>query len=236
MSTPHIHASIGDFSDIVLMSGDPLRVQYIAEKFLSNAHQVNNIRGMLAFTGNYQGRMISVMGHGIGIPSCILYVRELVVDFGVKVILRTGSCGAIASDIKLRDIIIGMGACTDSKVNRLKFNDNDFAAIADYDMIYNAVTIAKKKNINIRVGNIFSTDLFYPTGMDFFYKIKQYGILGVEMEAAGLYSTTAEYGIKSLTMCTVSDNIFTGEKITAKEREHTFNDMIEIALESLLLI
>ncbi|WP_348666305.1 purine-nucleoside phosphorylase [Arsenophonus symbiont of Ornithomya chloropus] len=236
MSTPHIHASIGDFSNIVLMAGDPLRVQYIAKKFLSNAYQVNNIRSMLAFTGDYKGRIISVMGHGIGIPSCILYVQELVVDFGVKVILRTGSCGAIASDVKLRDIIVGMGACTDSKVNRLKFNDNDFAAIADYEMINNVVSVAKKKNTNIRVGNIFSTDLFYQTKIDFFHKIKKYGILGVEMEAAGLYGTAAEYGIKSLTICTVSDNIFTGEKIAAKERENTFNDMIEIALESLLLI
>ncbi|WMY96823.1 MAG: purine-nucleoside phosphorylase [Arsenophonus sp.] len=236
MSTPHINASIGDFSNIVLMSGDPLRIKYIADNFLSNTYQVNDIRGMLAFTGNYKGCKISVMGHGIGMPSCVLYAQELIVDFGVKVILRTGSCGAIADDIKLRDIIIAMGACTDSKINRLKFDDNDFSAIADYDMIYNAVNIAKKKNINIRVGNIFSTDLFYQNKIDFFRKIKKYGILGIDMEAAGLYSTTAEYGIKSLTICTVSDNIFMGEKITAKERENTFNDMIEIALESLLLL
>ncbi|HGJ5873174.1 MULTISPECIES: purine-nucleoside phosphorylase [Arsenophonus] len=236
MATPHINAEMGDFADIVLMPGDPLRAKHIAEKFLTDSRQVNDVRGMLGFTGNYQGRSISVMGHGMGIPSCSIYMKELITDFGVKTIIRVGSCGAISPQVKLRDIIIGLGACTDSKVNRLKFDDNDFAAIADYDLVHNAITAAKAKNINVRVGNIFSTDLFYSPQMQVFDTMEKYGILGVEMEAAGMYSIAAEYGVKALTICTVSDHIRLGEKTTSAERQTTFNEMVEIALESVLLL
>lgn len=236
MATPHINAEMGDFADIVLMPGDPLRAKHIAEKFLTDSRQVNDVRGMLGFTGNYQGRSISVMGHGMGIPSCSIYMTELITDFGVKTIIRVGSCGAISPQVKLRDIIIGLGACTDSKVNRLKFDDNDFAAIADYDLVHNAITAAKAKNINVRVGNIFSTDLFYSPQMQVFDTMEKYGILGVEMEAAGMYSIAAEYGVKALTICTVSDHIRLGEKTTSAERQTTFNEMVEIALESVLLL
>ncbi|MFS1537601.1 MAG: purine-nucleoside phosphorylase [Candidatus Phlomobacter fragariae] len=236
MATPHINAEIGDFAEVILMPGDPLRAKYIAENFLADSRQVNDVRGMLGFTGNYKGRSISVMGHGMGIPSCSIYMKELIIDFGVKTIIRVGSCGAISHQVKLRDIIIGLGACTDSKVNRLKFDDNDFAAIADYDLVHNAVTAAKAKNINVRVGNIFSTDLFYPPQIQVFDKMEKYGILGVEMEAAGMYSIAAEYGVKALTICTVSDHIRRGEEATSAERQTTFNDMVEIALESLLLL
>ncbi|WGO84068.1 purine-nucleoside phosphorylase [Arsenophonus apicola] len=236
MATPHINAEMGDFADIVLMPGDPLRAKHIAEKFLTDSRQVNDVRGMLGFTGNYQGRSVSVMGHGMGIPSCSIYMTELITDFGVKTIIRVGSCGAISPQVKLRDIIIGLGACTDSKVNRLKFDDNDFAAIADYDLVHNAITAAKAKNINVRVGNIFSTDLFYSPQMQVFDTMEKYGILGVEMEAAGMYSIAAEYGVKALTICTVSDHIRLGEKTTSAERQTTFNEMVEIALESVLLL
>nr|CBA71569.1 purine nucleoside phosphorylase [Arsenophonus nasoniae] len=191
---------------------------------------------MLGFTGNYRGRSISVMGHGMGIPSCSIYMTELITDFGVKTIIRVGSCGAISPQVKLRDIIIGLGACTDSKVNRLKFDDNDFAAIADYNLVHNAVSVAKAKNINVRVGNIFSTDLFYSPQMQVFDTMEKYGILGVEMEAAGMYSIAVEYGVKALTICTVSDHIRLGEKTTSAERQTTFNEMVEIALESVLLL
>lgn len=142
MATPHINAEMGDFADVVLMPGDPLRAKYIAETFLEGAVEVNNVRGMLGFTGTYKGRRISVMGHGMGIPSCSIYARELIAEFGVKKIIRVGSCGAVRDDIKLRDVVIGMGACTDSKVNRLRFKDNDYAAIADFDMVRNAVDAA----------------------------------------------------------------------------------------------
>lgn len=236
MATPHINAEMGDFAEVMLMPGDPLRAKHIAENYLTDSRQVNDVRGMLGFTGNYQGRSISVMGHGMGLPSCSIYMKELITDFGVKTIIRVGSCGAISHQVKLRDIIIGLGACTDSKVNRLKFDDNDFAAIADYQLVHNAVTGAKAKNLNVLVGNIFSTDLFYTPQMQVFDTMEKYGILGVEMEAAGMYSIAAEYGVKALTICTVSDHIRRGEKTTSAERQTTFNEMVEIALESVLLL
>ncbi|KOY62747.1 purine nucleoside phosphorylase [Photorhabdus heterorhabditis] len=235
MATPHINAEMGDFADVVLMPGDPLRAKYIAETFLENVRQVNDVRGMLGFTGTYKGRPISVMGHGMGIPSCSIYAKELITDFGAKVLIRVGSCGSVRQDVQLRDVIIAMGACTDSKVNRIRFKDHDFAAIADFDLVRNAVDAAKAKNINVRVGNIFSVELFYTPDPQLFDVMEQYGILGVEMEAAGFYGVAAEYGSKALTICTVSDHIRTHEKLTAEERQTTFNEMIEIALESVLL-
>ncbi|EMI5490372.1 purine-nucleoside phosphorylase [Providencia stuartii] len=235
MATPHINAEMGDFADVVLMPGDPLRAKYIAETFLDDVRQVNNVRGMLGFTGTYKGRKISVMGHGMGIPSCSIYAKELITDFGVKVIIRVGSCGAVMDDVKLRDVVIGMGACTDSKVNRQRFKDHDFAAIADYELVHNAVEAAKAKNVNVRVGNLFSADLFYSPDPDMFKVMEKYGILGVEMEAAGIYGVAAEFGARALTICTVSDHIKTGEQTTSDERQTTFNEMIEIALDSVLL-
>ena len=235
MATPHINAEMGDFADVVLMPGDPLRAKYIAETFLQDARQVNNVRGMLGFTGTYKGRRISVMGHGMGIPSCSIYAKELITEFGVKVIIRVGSCGAVMDDVKLRDVVIGMGACTDSRVNRLRFKDNDFAAIADYGLVHNAVEAAKARNINVRVGNLFSADLFYSPDPSMFELMAKYGILGVEMESAGIYGVAAEYGAKAMTICTVSDHIMTHEQTTAEERQTTFNEMIEIALDSVLL-
>ncbi|EKT53630.1 purine-nucleoside phosphorylase [Providencia sneebia] len=235
MATPHINAEMGDFADVVLMPGDPLRAKYIAETFLQDVRQVNNVRGMLGFTGTYKGRKISVMGHGMGIPSCSIYAKELITDFGVKVIIRVGSCGAVMDDVKLRDVVIGMGACTDSNVNRQRFKGHDFAAIADYDLVHNAVEAAKAKGVNVRVGNLFSADLFYSPEPDMFNVMEKYGILGVEMEAAGIYGVAAEFGARALTICTVSDHIKTGEQTTSAERQTTFNEMIEIALDSVLL-
>lgn len=150
MATPHINAEMGDFADVVLMPGDPLRAKHIAETFLEDVREVNNVRGMLGFTGTYKGRKISVMGHGMGIPSCSIYTKELITDFGVKKIIRVGSCGAVRMDVKLRDVVIGMGACTDSKVNRIRFKDHDFAAIADFDMVRNAVDAAKALGVDAR--------------------------------------------------------------------------------------
>ena len=232
MATPHINAEMGDFADVVLMPGDPLRAKHIAETFLEDVREVNNVRGMLGFTGTYKGRKISVMGHGMGIPSCSIYTKELITDFGVKKIIRVGSCGAVREDVKLRDVVIGMGACTDSKVNRLRFKDHDFAAIADFGMVRNAVDAAKALGVDARVGNIFSADLFYTPDPSMFDVMEKYGILGVEMEAAGIYGVAAEFGAKALTICTVSDHIRTHEQTTAAERQTTFNDMIKIALES----
>lgn len=235
MSTPHINANLGDFAETVLMPGDPLRAKFIAETFLDNFHEVTNVRNMLGYTGEYQGKRISVMGHGMGIPSCSIYATELITQYGVKNIIRVGSCGAISQNVNLRDIVIGMGACTDSKVNRLRFMDHDFAAIADYDLIHNAVQAAKLKNIPVKVGNLFSTDLFYTPQPELFDVMEKYNILGVEMEAAGIYGLAAEYQAKALTICTVSDHIRRGEKLSAQERQFSFNEMITIALESVIL-
>ncbi|MGG2143552.1 purine-nucleoside phosphorylase [Symbiopectobacterium sp. RP] len=235
MATPHINAEKGDFADVVLMPGDPLRAKYIAETFLENAREVNNVRGMLGYTGNYKGRAISVMGHGMGIPSCSIYTKELITEYDVKTIIRVGSCGAVREDVKLYDVVIGMGACTDSKVNRLRFKDHDFAAIADFDLVRNAVDAAQDKGITVRVGNLFSADLFYTSDPQMFGVMEKYGILGVEMEAAGIYGVAAEFGAKALAICTVSDHIRTGEQTTSHERQTAFNDMVTIALESVLL-
>lgn len=235
MATPHINAEMGDFAEVVLMPGDPLRAQHIANTFLADAREVNRVRGMLAYTGSYKGRAVSVMGHGMGIPSCSIYTKELITDFGVQQIIRVGSCGAIRSDVQVRDIVIGMGASTDSKVNRMRFKDHDFAAIADFDLVRNAVDAAKAAGIPMRVGNIFSADLFYTPDPQMFDVLEKYGILGVEMEAAGIYGVAAEFGARALAICTVSDHIRSGEALSAADRQTTFNDMIEVALESVLL-
>lgn len=233
--TPHINAPEGAFADTVLMPGDPLRAKYIAETFLEDVKEVTNVRNMLGFTGTYKGRKISVMGHGMGIPSCSIYAKELITEYGVKKIIRVGSCGAVKMDVKLRDVVIGLGACTDSKVNRIRFKDNDFAAIADFSLASAAVAAAKEKGIAVKVGNLFSADLFYTPDVEMFDVMEKYGILGVEMEAAGIYGVAAEYGARALTICTVSDHIRTHEQTSAEERQLTFNEMIEIALESILI-
>lgn len=235
MTTPHINAPEDAFADTVLMPGDPLRAQYIAETFLERAERVTDVRNMYGYTGVYKGQRLSVMGHGMGIPSCSIYSKELITEYGVQNLIRVGSCGAVRSDVRVRDVVIGMAACTDSKVNRMRFRDHDFAAIADFGLLRNAVAAAEALGIPVRVGNLFSADLFYAADPSMFDVMDKYGILGVEMEAAGLYGVAAEYGARALTLCTVSDHIKHGEQTSAEERERTFNDMIVIALESVLL-
>ena len=232
MATPHINAEPGDFAETVIMPGDPLRAKFIAENFLKDARLVNDVRGMLGFTGNYKGQALSVMGHGVGIPSCSIYCTELVNEFGVKRLIRAGSCGTVNKAVKLRDIIIAMGACTDSKVNRIRFLDHDFAAIADYRLMHSAVTVAGQRGLSVHVGNVFSSDLFYTPEKEVFEVMAKYNILGVEMESAGIYGLAAELGVRALTICVVSDQIISGEKLTAEERQSGFTDMIELALET----
>jgi purine-nucleoside phosphorylase len=235
MSTPHINAVDNAFAKTVLMPGDPLRAKFIAETFLENATEVTNVRSMLGFTGYYKDKKISVMGHGMGIPSCSIYTTELIKFYGVENIIRIGSCGAISPNVNLGDVIVGLGACTDSKVNRLRFKDHDFAAIADFDLTCNAVNTAKKLGVNVKVGNLFSADLFYSVEPDMFDVMEKYNILGVEMEAAGIYGVAAEYGAKALAICTVSDHIRKGEAMSAEQRQLGFKEMITVALESVLL-
>ncbi|KDN10659.1 purine-nucleoside phosphorylase [Gilliamella sp. Imp1-1] len=235
MSTPHINAVDNAFAKTVLMPGDPLRAKFIAETFLENATEVTNVRSMLGFTGYYKDKKVSVMGHGMGIPSCSIYTTELIKFYGVENIIRIGSCGAINPNVNLGDVIVGLGACTDSKVNRLRFKDHDFAAIADFDLTCNAVNAAKKLGVNVKVGNLFSADLFYSVEPDMFDVMEKYNILGVEMEAAGIYGVAAEYGAKALAICTVSDHIRKGEAMSAEQRQLGFKEMITVALESVLL-
>ena len=228
--TPHIEALPGDFASTVLMPGDPLRARHIAETFLTDVRQVNAVRGMLAFTGEYLGFRVSVMGSGMGIPSISIYARELWTVYGVETIIRVGSCGTSHSEVSLRDILIGTGASTDSKVNRSRFNGHDFAAIADFDLARKAVSAAEDLEIPVRTGNLFSTDLFYSPDPGMFDVMESMGILGIEMEAAGLYGCAAECSKKALAICTVSDHIRTGEATSSEERETTFNDMVRVAL------
>ncbi|MEH6641989.1 purine-nucleoside phosphorylase [Vreelandella glaciei] len=234
MATPHINAAPGDFADTVLMPGDPLRAKYIADTYLENVRQVNDVRNMFGYTGTYKGREISVMGHGMGIPSVSIYAKELITDYGVKSLIRVGSCGAVRDDVNVRDVVIGMGASTDSKVNRMRFNDHDFAAIADFELTQHAVAAAKAKNVPVKVGNMFSADLFYNPQTDMAEMLKRYGIVGVEMEAAGLYGVAAEFGARAMTICTVSDHILKGDSLSSADRQTTFDDMMLIALDTVL--
>ena len=236
MATPHINAQPDDFAETVLMPGDPLRAKYIAENFLEDAKQVCDVRNMFGYTGSYKGHRISVMGHGMGIPSCSIYVHELIAEYGVKNIIRIGSCGAVRDDVNLMDIVIGMGASTDSKVNRIRFNDHDFAAIADFDLLEEAVKQARAQNVSVKVGNVFTSDLFYTPESELFEKMERLGILGVDMEAAGIYGVAADHGAKALTILTVSDHITRGEKLSAEERQDSFNDMMKVALETAINI
>lgn len=234
MTTPHIEAKPGDFAETVLMPGDPLRAKFIAENFLEDAECVTRVRNMFGYTGFYKGKRISVMGSGMGIPSVSIYATELYKHYGVENIIRIGSCGAVRDDIKVYDIVVGLSASTDSNVNRARFKGNDFAASADFGLLKKVADTAEKMNQNIHVGNIFTADLFYTPNPEMFKVMEQYGVLAVEMEAAGLYGVAAEYGKKALTVLTVSDHIKTGEETTADERETTFKDMMKLTLESVL--
>jgi len=234
MPTPHIAAQPGEFAETVLMPGDPLRAKFIAENFLENAKCITQVRNMFGYTGTYKGKRVSVMGSGMGVPSISIYATELYKDYGVEKIIRIGSCGAVRDDIKIRDIIVGMAASTDSNVNRQRFHNVDFAACADFSLLKSVVDTAEKLGKPVHVGNIFTADLFYTPQPEMFATMEKYGILAVEMEAAGLYGVAAEYGKKALTVLTVSDHIKTGEQTTASERETTFKDMMELTLESVL--
>ncbi|MEM7144611.1 MAG: purine-nucleoside phosphorylase [Verrucomicrobiota bacterium] len=235
MSTPHISANPGDFAETVLMPGDPLRAKHIADTFFENAEQVTAVRNMFGYTGTYKNLRVSVMGSGMGIPSISIYAHELFTTFDVKNIIRVGSCGAVLPDVKLRDVVIGAVASTDSAVNLTRFNDLNYKPAADPTLLQNAVTAADHLNIETRVGEIFSADLFYNPNDDAFDPLEARGVLGIEMEAAGLYGCADLNKKHALAICTVSDHIRTGEHLPPADRETTFNEMIQITLDSLLL-
>jgi len=232
MPTPHISAQPGDFAETVLMPGDPQRAEHIANTFLENARRVTDVRNTWGYTGNFQGRRLSVMAHGMGIPSCSIYARELIQDYGVKTLIRVGSCGALAPEVKLGDVLIALGASTDSKVNRMRFLDHDFAALADFGLVERAVKAARAHGVPVRVGNVFSSDLFYHPQKQLNDLLEKLGVLGIEMEAAGLYGLAAEYGVRALTLLTVSDHIRRDEKMSSNERRTSFDAMIRIALDA----
>jgi purine-nucleoside phosphorylase len=229
--TPHNEAKAGDFAKTVLMPGDPLRAKYIAETYLENPRQVTGVRNMLGFTGTYKGKEISVMGAGMGIPSISIYSYELYHFYDVDNIIRIGSAGGIQDDINVHDIVIGMGACTDSNYAYQYNLPGTFAPIADYELMARAIEIAKEQGTAVRVGNILSTDVFYnadPTATD---RWKSMGVLATEMEAAALYMNAAKAGKKALAILTISDHLYKEEALSAYERQVSFNKMMEIALE-----
>ena len=231
--TPHIEAKKGDFAETCLLPGDPLRAKFIAETFLDEVRQVNSVRNMLGYTGSYKGKRVSVMGTGMGIPSSSIYATELVTQYRVKNLIRVGSCGAVSGAVKVRDIVIGVGASTDSGVNRARFGGMDFSASADFELLRKAVEVAEKMGYPVKLGNLFSADLFYHPDAEVFDTLEKMNILGVEMEAAGLYGLAAEHhelGVKALAICTVSDHIRTGESLEPELRESSFTEMMEVAL------
>ncbi|WP_271855482.1 purine-nucleoside phosphorylase [Patiriisocius marinus] len=234
MST-HIEAKKGEIAENVLLPGDPMRAKWIAENFLENPKLYNDVRGMLGYTGTYKGTPISVQGTGMGIPSTLIYCHELINNYGVKNLIRVGSAGSYQKDIKLRDVVIAMAASSTSGVNNARFVNADYSPTANFDLFMKAATYAQKNNIPIKAGNVLSSDEFYADDFDTYKLWADYGVLCVEMEAAGLYTIAAKHHVKALAILTISDSLVTKEATSAEDRETSFSTMIEIALNTLLI-
>lgn len=232
----HIGAEPGEIADTILLPGDPLRAKYVAENYLDAPVCYNNVRGMLGFTGTYQGKRVSVQGTGMGMPSHAIYVHELINTFGVKHLMRIGSCGSFQEKIKIRDIIIALSSSTDSAMNSVRFNGTDFAPTASYRMVAKAHEIAEREGTHLWTGNILSSDTFYGENPDGWKLWAKYGVLAVEMETSALYTIAARFGVEAMTILTVSDNLVTGEATTSEEREKTFTEMMKIALETAITL
>lgn len=229
----HIGAKENEIAETVLLPGDPLRAKYIAETFLDNAQLYNEVRNMFGYTGTYKGKRISVQGTGMGVPSISIYINELMNSYNVQNLVRVGTCGAIQKDVKVRDVILAMSSSTDSQMNRMTFGGVDFAPTANFDLLYKAYNAGLEKGLNLKVGNVFTADQFYNDNAEL-EKWAKYQILAVEMETTALYTLAAKYDRKALSILTVSDHILTGEETSAEERQTTFNDMIEVALEAVI--
>lgn len=226
--TPHIGAEYGDIAETVIMAGDPLRVKFMADNYLENPVQFNNIRGMLGFTGTYKGKPVSVMGHGMGMPSIAIYTYELYNFYGVKTIIRVGSAGSIQNDLHLGDIIIAMGACTNSNYAAQYELPGTFAPIANFELLRSAVDACERMGYKYKVGNVYTSDSFYiENGHN--DKWANMGVLAVEMEIAALYMNAARSGNRALGICTISDHVFTGEETSAEERQVGFTRMMDVA-------
>jgi len=232
MST-HIGAKPGEIAERVLMPGDPLRAKWIAEHYLEDAKCYSTVRNMFGFTGTYQGVRLSVQGSGMGMPSASIYAHELINDYGANMLIRVGSCGALTESLKLRDVIAAIGSATDSNMNRARFDGLiDYAPVADFGLLRTAVDVAERRGVQMHVGPILAADAFYTDRPDLYDRLADYGVLAVEMESAALYTIAARFKARALTVLTVSDHIKTGERTTAEERERTFAEMAEIALDT----
>ena len=230
--TIHIGAEPGDIAETVLLPGDPYRAKWAAETFLTQVRQVNNVRGMLGFTGQWNGHAVTIQGSGMGMPSLSIYVNELIRDYDAKTLIRIGSCGAMQDHIAVRDIIIAMTASTLSTPSRGIFKDLNFAPCADWSLMRAAVAAAEKTTSPLHVGGIYSSDVFYDERPDLNQQMIRHGILAVEMEAAELYNLAARHGVQALAVLTVSDHLITGDALPADQREQSFGDMVEIALQA----
>ena len=231
MST-HIAAAPGEVADTVLLPGDPLRAQWIATTYFDDVTCYSKVRNMLGFTGTYRGRRVSVQGTGMGQPSLSIYVNELLTDYGATTLVRVGSCGAMAAQVRIRDLVIGLSAATDSAMNAFRFEGFHFAPTADYGLVRSYADRAEAAGARHHVGQIFSCDSFYENRPELRERLVEYGVLAVEMEAAELYTLAAKSGARALAVSTVSDSLVTGESTTAEERERTFASMVELALET----
>lgn len=232
MST-HIGAKPGEIAERVLMPGDPLRAKWIAENYLTDAKCYSTVRNMFGFTGTYQGVPVSIQGSGMGMPSASIYAHELINEYGAKTLIRVGSCGALAESLNLRDVIAAIGSSTDSNMNRQRFDGLiDYAPVADFGLLRKAVEVAEARGIEMKVGPILAADAFYTDRPDLYDRLADYGVLAVEMESAALYTIAARFGARALTILTVSDHIKRGEATTAQEREQTFSQMVEVALDT----
>lgn len=232
MPTPHNSAAKGDFAKTVLMPGDPLRAKYIAENFMENSVLVNNVRGVQGYTGYWKGAKVSVQASGMGIPSIGIYSWELYNEYDVESIIRVGSAGGIASELQLMDVVAALGACTDSNFAH-QFNlKGTFAPIADWKLLSTAMNAAAARGITVHAGNVMSSDNFYNDGADGPDQWKKMGVLAVEMEAAGLYMNAARCGKRALCLCTISDHMYRTEELSPEQRQTSFNEMIEIALDT----
>ncbi len=232
----HIAAKIGEIAETVLLPGDPKRAKWIAENFLENSVCYTDIRGMLGFTGRYKGKKISVQGTGMGIPSISIYITELMKDYGVKNLIRVGSAGSYQRDIKVRDIVVAMSTSTNSNINNLRFNGANYSPTANFELFSECIKVAEEKNIKIKAGNILTSDEFYSDNLDYYKKWADFGVLAVEMETAGLYTLAAKYKARALSILTISDSLVSSEITSSEERETTFSNMIEIALETAIRI
>jgi purine-nucleoside phosphorylase len=227
----HIGAKENDIASTVLLPGDPLRAEFIARNILEDAVCYNKVRGMHGFTGTYKGKKVSVQGTGMGIPSISIYANELITNYNAKTLIRIGTCGTIQENIKVRDVVLAMSASTDSNINKLRFNGMDFAPTASFKLVKKAYETAQSMGINVWTGNVLTSDTFYNDEEDSWKIWAKFGVLAVEMETAALYTLAAKFGVDALSVLTVSDNIITGEITSSEEREKTFRQMVEIALE-----